>query len=821
MKVSLGWVKEFVNLDGILIQTITDRLTEATCEVESVTHLYEHVAQVKVAEIVGIKPHPASDKLQLVSINHGTQAAPQVLEVVCGARVKLTDIVPFAPVGTVLPGIGRLAEREIKGVKSIGMLCSQAELDLGDDASGLWRLNDLVEWDAVGQTLGAVLKIESDICLDIDNKSITHRPDLWGILGLARELAAIFRRPFSNPFNAQWRNQWPQEGRGANPITLSVKNKNCLGYAGISVDNVNAQTASPLWMQIRLRTQGVKSHGLLVDVSQYVMLEMGMPTHFYDRASIRDNFLQVKDVGADSAFTTLDGKRYDLLHDDVMIHDSSKGFVLAGIMGGANSMVEDTTTAIFIESAVWAAGSLRKTSARIGLRTDASIRYEKSLDVHAIYDAMWRCFELLKQHIPQASLNGDAVSSYWAEYAPEAITVQLAQIRGILGVPVETEEAMAILQSLEYTAEVGEDDVLEVYPPSFRNTKEPLRVADIAEEVGRMYGYGRIVPMAPLWPLTPQLLSARVQFERKVQDFFVLHAQSIEIFTHPLIGEVLLEQAKWLQNDEALKMISSTAVNHDRLRSSLVPSFLAVAQLNARHYANFKVFEFARVHSSAERGGYTEHTHVGAMFYGQSHNPFMDLVNVTEQLINYLNIPIKLVSAQSDTPLLPSAWSGRHPQEVWYLESDGAIVGVIHSIHPSMMMHLKMKGNLALLQLNATAFVNKPMPERVAYTPIVRYQTSRFDSTWVLTGDQVASDLLDKLAVAYEQKRIPALQEWRFLDHFENKACGVRTVTVRVIFQKDDGTLSGDELKFYEEQVVQVLREAGYLMHGLKVSKGE
>lgn len=818
MKVSLGWVKEFVNLDGISVDTIMVRLTEATCEVESVTRLYEHVAQVKIAQIVAIKPHPASDKLQLVSINHGTKDAPQVLEIVCGAVVQLNDFVPFAPVGTVLPMIGQLTERAIKGVKSAGMLCSQAELDLGDDTSGLWRLNDLVDVGAVGHTLGSVLKIKSDICLDIDNKSITHRPDLWGITGLARELAAIFKRPFNNPYNAIWRNQWQVTGRGTNPITLSIKNSHCLGYAGISVDHVDAQAVSPLWMQIRLRTQGVKSHSLLVDVSQYVMLEMGMPTHFYDRSRIAGSTLQIKDMGANSSFITLDGKSYDLLQSDVMIHDQRKAQVLAGIMGGVDSMIQPTTTELFIESAVWVAGSLRKTSARIGLRTDASIRYEKSLDVHMIYDAMWRCFELIKQHTPQATLNGDVVSSHWAEYSPEMISVPLAQIRGLLGVPIKAEEAMAILQSLEYTTLLNKE-VLEVYPPSFRNTKELLRVADIAEEVGRIYGYGRIVPMAPLWPLTPQTLSSRVLFERKVQDFFVLHAQSMEIFTHPLIGEALLEQAKWVQEDAQLKMISSTVVNHDRLRSSLVPSFLAVAQINARHYPMFKVFEFARVHSSVATGGYKEHNHVGAMFYSQSHNPFMELVNVTEKLVSYLNIPVKLVCSQADTPFLPHTWAGRHPLEVWHLEANGEVVGVIHSVHPSLMLHLKMKGHLALLQLNVTTFVDKPMNERLAYMPIVRYQSSRFDSTWVLTKGQVASDLLEKLTQAYAEKRVPTLQEWRFLDYFENKESGVRTVTVRVVFQKDNGTLSGDELKSYEEQVMQVLREAGYQLHRLTVEE--
>lgn len=500
-----------------------------------------------------------------------------------------------------------------------------------------------------------------------------------------------------------------------------------------------------------------------------------------------------------------------------MIHDRRAGLVLAGIMGGASSMISPETTQIFIESAVWAAGPLRKTSARLGLRTDASIRYEKSLDVHAIHDVLWRCFELIQHTLPQASLNGYAVSSQWPAYQPEMIAVPLPKISALLGVPIEAKEACAILHRLEYTVEL-DDEILEVYPPSFRNTKEPLGVADIIEEVGRIYGYGRIVPTAPLWPLTPQTLSPRVQFERKVQDFFVLQAQCMEIYTHPLIGEALLEQAKWTQEDESLKMISSTAVNHDRLRSSLVPSFLAVAQLNARHFSAFKVFELARVHRSGVDGGYIERHQIGAMFYSQSSNPFMPLVNAVEKLISYLHIEVKLVESSNDSLFLPQAWAGRHPLEVWHLEASGVIIGAIHSLHPSMMLALKMKGHLAMLQLDVTAFMDEPVKEWVEYTPFVRYQTSRFDSTWVLTEGQVASALLDVLAKAHADKRVSTLKEWRFLDHFENKASGVRTVTVRVIFQKEDGTLSGDELKACEEQVVQVVREAGYQMHGFKAA---
>ena len=293
MKISLDWIKEFTDIPSdITAQELGMKFTLSTCEVEGVEATNEHMDAVTVAQITAIEPHPDADKLNLVSF----KTAEGEKRVVCGApNVAVGLKVPFAPIGTTLPGGFTLEPKKIRGILSEGMLCAEDELGLGDGHDGLLVL---AEDAVIGTTMSELMGLKKDVLLDIDNKSITHRPDLWGHYGMAREFAAVFKNPLKKPFSEEWMAKM----RGfftsdASPVTISVQEGSaCLGYLGLSVDNVTVKP-SPSWMQQRLIACGLRPINNIVDISNYVMLELGQPNHLFDRDTIQGGKIIVKEMG--------------------------------------------------------------------------------------------------------------------------------------------------------------------------------------------------------------------------------------------------------------------------------------------------------------------------------------------------------------------------------------------------------------------------------------------------------------------------------------------------------------------------------------------
>ena len=344
-----------------------------------------------VAKITAVEPHPDADKLRLVSFNAGTAGSGRV---VCGApNCEIGMKVPYAPVGTTLPIGFTLEPKKIRGILSEGMLCAEDELGLSDAHEGLMELDPAAP---EGTTMADYLKTAPSVVLDIDNKSITHRPDLWGHYGMAREFSAAFGCARKNPYSREWQESMLNKfGSGKSPVTITVEPASyCRAYYGYTVKGITV-TESPKWMQRRLLDCGMRPINSIVDISNYVMLEMGQPNHIFDRNTIEGGRIIVRQVGRDEEFVTLDEQPRQLIADDTVIADTKKPLVIAGIMGGLNSGVTGSTTEVFVEVANFVDVDVRKSSTRIGLRTDSSLRYEKSLDPLALKPTALRILELL------------------------------------------------------------------------------------------------------------------------------------------------------------------------------------------------------------------------------------------------------------------------------------------------------------------------------------------------------------------------------------------------------------------------------------------
>ncbi|MBF0299163.1 MAG: phenylalanine--tRNA ligase subunit beta [Oligoflexia bacterium] len=866
MLISIDWIKDFVDLDNIkdkdksiTKKEIQDKVTITTAEVEEVNEtVSELFIKVRVVEIKSIKRHPDAEKLNLVTFSLGSEFGSgnesELKEVVCGAaNVRVGLKVPYAPLGSKFPDGLVLEAKKIRGVVSCGMLCSSKELGLGENSNGLL---ELPEQTKVGITFAEYLGEKSDVILNIDNKSLTHRPDLWGHFGMAREIAAMFETPLKNRFSNEWEKKMLAKipagsssasgasGASKSPIKIYFEGESAgLSYYGLSVSGVKI-AESPEWMKRRLKNVGLRAINNIVDISNYVMLELGIPLHIFDRDLINDDKVIIRRVGGSEniLFKTLDEIERELIPTDTIIANSKKPLVVAGIMGGLESGVNDNTTNIFIEVANWKAALIRRTSTRLGLRTESSQRYEKSLDSMLLKRNLLRTLELVLEFCPTAKVEGGieyAGEKGDLEKAPLILETSAESISKQLGQQITLERMKEIFEALEFQVgekgreknqEKGQEKgsvLLEITVPSFRATKDIDCEADLVEEIGRMIGYDTIKLVAPTSTIKTTRLSYTKEFHRQIQDFFVLHGKCLEIFTYPLVGERTLKDALWDKLRDAtsphylnqdLVLINALSKDHDRMRPSLIPSLLEAASLNQKYYDNFRLFEIGRFfdRETTKTGDNTfnnafvdEKNMLGLALFDKQENMFIEAANLIENLFKYckLKVDLKEEIARLANKYIPVNWPGKHPKEFLNIMALGKIVGGIVTINPFIYKNFKMKGNLTIAVVDLSLFEESEGKQRtkINYKPIAKYPSATFDCTVIAESKIYVAQILDVL----KKMKMNELVDCKIVDIFpmnNNK----KAVTVRNIFLDELQTLESERIKKCEDQVVATLAKSGF-----------
>lgn len=803
MLISTDWIKDFVELpENLTPKEIGEKFTLGTAEVEDVITISAHLEVIRVAEILSIEPHPEADKLNLVTFNFGGKEPKRV---VCGAsnvRVGLRTM--YAPLGVTLPNGLTLEPKKIRGVLSEGMLCSEEELGFAEESEGII---DLPSDAPIGVTAMEYYNEKKDVLLDVDNKSLTHRPDLWGHYGQAREFAAVFEKTLKNPFDNKWRDSLLSKiGNGSSPISPKVdKDSACLSYFGLSIDGVTVGE-SPLWMQKRLKAVGSRPINSIVDISNYVMLELGIPNHIFDRSEIKGE-LSIKRLGTEAEFTTLDEEKRSLVAFDTVICDSERPLCLAGIMGGLNSGVTEKTTNVFIEVANWKAAEVRRTSTRLGLRTDSSQRYEKTLDSKLCERTLLRILELILELNPNAKVVGkieyDGVDLN--SISTVEIETSFTKICSTLGKDISNDKIVSILTTLDFDVNaVG--DTLKLKVPSYRATKDIECEADIIEEVGRIIGYDNIESSSPKLDIFPVKLSPAQKLHRKARDYMVYNASSFEVMTYPMIGEKLYEKANWPVSRE-LELINSISKDAELMRTSMIPSLLEAAALNTKNMSKFRFFELGRTYHKDDKSFARENSELAIVFFDKEKSPFMELLNTVEGLLGALNIPGDICEKHPKfkNEVLPEDWSGAHPFEFLNIRIMGKMKGVVSSIHPIALRSFKIKGNLAVAILDLTAIEQSEQKDKTKYTPLAKFPSSNFDCTVVAKTDVSVATLLQET----KKLKIKELVDMKVADVFtmnENE----KAVTLRATFFDANQTLSGDFITEASNKVVDVLEKAGY-----------
>ena len=579
MFLSMNWISDFVDLSGLDKLKLINQFSLSTAEVENDIYFKgSDLSGVVVAEIKSVENHPDSKKLHLLKVDAGES---ELTDVVCGApNVRVGMKTAFAKVGAKIGEI-EIAPRKLAGYLSNGMCCSEKEIGISDDNSGIMEITDDIP---NGTDLKSVYAID-DIIFEVDNKSLTNRPDLWGHYGIAREFAALSGRPLKNIGGVEL-----SKYDSLPKVDMKIEDSLCQRYSCLQVENIK-RTVSPVDMRIRLYYCGMRAINFLADLTNYLMLEMGQPMHAFDSRKVEK--IRIKRFDTPFTFQTLDGVERNIDENTLMICNDNTPVAIAGIMGGLDSEIVDDTTTLTLESATFNAASVRKSTVRLAHRTDASMRYEKCLDPEMTVTAIARFVELLQKYDDGASVVSALTDDYAYHYDNVELKFDKAFVDKYTGIDISNDTIVKTLKSLGFGVEL-ENNSFTVDVPSWRATKDVTMKADIIEEITRIYGYDNFdvhTAVAPLYPVRP---SIEKTVEDKIKDLLVKRFSLHEL--HSYVWSYYDElKAIGLDADGVIKLDGATNPNIETIRRSIIPTQLCQVKSNTSFALRFGIFEIGRV----------------------------------------------------------------------------------------------------------------------------------------------------------------------------------------------------------------------------------
>lgn len=650
MYLSLNWVKDWIKLPKDLAsKQLALDFTMAIVEVEEVIYRGELLKDIVVGKINEITKHPDADRLQVCQVDIGEK----VEQIICGGtNLNKGMLVAVAKVGSRVKWHGQgdlvaMAKTKIRGLESNGMIAASEEIGLEKlfPQKSDREILDLSSLKLkVGQPLAEALEL-NDTIIDIDNKSINHRPDLWGQYGLARELAAIYKLKLKDYTNFELK------GKNEVKLKVTVEDKaDCFRYLGMVIKNIKVND-SPWWLKKRLEAVGIRPINNIVDVTNYVMYELGQPMHAFDAKHIEGHHIQVKQARKGEKFVTLDGVNRKLPEGSLMIADAKKYVALAGIMGGQNSEISSDTSEVILESANFRAAGIRRTSTAIGLRSESSARFEKALDPVLAGLAIRRAAELILKFCPEAYIASNLVDVDNNPFKPISLEVPEDLINNRFGVTIPTAEIKDILKRLQFDLKYKAKTFF-ITVPSFRATKDISIPEDIVEEVARIYGYDNIKFELPYVNIKSPDINLSHVATKDIRRWLSLTQKYYEIYNYPFTNQTWAKKLG-LELNNHLKVKNALSPEQAYLNISLLPNLLARAEDNIRWFDEFKIYELERVFDKIGKSIYhTDNTKkkflpkqdkylTGVEVSKKSKaDLFLSVKGMFESLMDYLNIKI-------------------------------------------------------------------------------------------------------------------------------------------------------------------------------------
>ena len=777
MYVSMNWISEYVDLTGLDREELIHRFTLSTAEVEDVYHYGTEINGVVVAEITKIDEHPNSKKLHLLELNLGDHTD----RCVCGApNVRVGMRVPFAPLGASVKGM-TIGEATIAGVKSCGMCCSAAELGIADSSNGLLELPS----DApLGRPVKELYAFD-DIVFEVDNKSLTNRPDLWGHYGIAREFSAIAKRPLK-PLALDDLSKYDT----LDPVPLGgIDGELCYRYSAIRAEHIQ-KTVSPIDMQIRLYYCGMRAISLLADLTNYVMLELGQPTHAFDSRKV--GTIGVQRYPEPFLFKTLDGTERKIDPETLMITSDGNPVAVAGVMGGENSEIVADTDSVTLECATFSAVSVRKTSSRIGLRTDASMRYEKTLDPELCKIAAARFLNLLLSIDPGAKVSSRYTDCYQYRYPDIDLHFTKAFVDRYTGIDICDAQIEDTLLRLGF--EVRRDGAaFDVKVPSWRATKDVTIPADVIEEITRIYGYDNFrieTTMSALRPVKPMQVKAD---EAAVKDALVKSFGLHEVHTYLWCDAKKLNELK-IPLPENVSLLNGMNPDTTVLRTAMMHTLLPVLRENRFYAPAFGIFEIGRTVKGVKPDGTANERRtlgVALLSHDKERTAFLGARDMIASILYDLRR-----KQPTFTRVQPqNCWE--HPANTAAIVLDGKPIGTISTVHPEIAAQIDKKASLVTLELDMDALSEIPGDE-LTYREPSRFPGIDIDLSFVVDKDVTFADVTRP----FYADRDETLSDITLVDIYEAEG---KSLTIRLSFVSPVKTLQKQEVQAYIDRILDVL----------------
>ena len=781
MFLSMNWISDFVDLSGLDKMDLIRRFSLSTAEVENEIFLKgSDFSGIVVAEIKEIENHPKSEKLHLLKVDIGEA---ELVDVVCGApNVRVGMKTAFAKVGARLGEI-TIAPRPLAGYMSNGMCCSEKEIGISDDNSGIMDILDDVK---NGTDLKDIYEID-DIVFEVDNKSLTNRPDLWGHYGIAREFASLAGRPLK-PIPQVDLSQYDNLPK----VDLKIEDPLCQRYSCLQVENIK-KNVSPVKMRIRLFYCGMRGINLLADLTNYLMLEMGQPMHAFDSRKVEK--IRIKRFDKPFVFQTLDGIDRNIDENTLMICNDNTPVAIAGIMGGLDSEIVEDTTTLTLESATFNAASIRKSTVRLAHRTDASMRYEKCLDPEMTVPAIGRFVNLLQEIDPDAKVVSALTDEYAYHYPQVTLDFDKAFIDKYTGIEIANDTIVNTLNSLGFKA-TNDGDKFTVEVPSWRATKDVTIKADIVEEITRIYGYDNFdvhTASAPLYPVRAQ---AEKTVEDRIKDVLVHRYSLHEV--HSYVWQYYDEyKALGIEIEDNIKLQNATNPNIETIRKSIIPTQLCQIKVNTNYAPDFGIFEVGRtVDGLKDDGMCDEHKKLCVTLYSKTKS----LETLYIELSTMLSVMADNIKhkALEFTPM-EATLSYEHPRNLNEISCDGVVLGKIGVVHPTVSKKIDKKASIVFAEIDVSAF-SQLTDAGIHYAEPSKFPAIDVDLSFV-------SETFAPIGKAIKDAECPLIKKVEVTDTYRDE--NGKSITTRITFSHPEKTLTRDEVMDVANSIIDNLAKDG------------
>ncbi len=787
MKISLNWLQKFVELTETDHNKIKKIVTAQIAEVETMENTGDHLKNIVLGRVEKLMPHPNADKLQIVMVNDGKST----IKVVCGgSNLKEGMKMAYAKIGAICRWHGnqvvKMEKVKIRGKESSGMICASEEIGL-TEMFPKTEDKEIVDLSHIDQPIGTPLAKAlgmDDTVIDIDNHAITNRADLFSHRGFAREFVANGLAKWKKRSMEVKPIQFPNTPL---PIEINIADPElCSRYLATYITDVEVKE-SPKWLKQYLTACGVRPISNIVDITNFVMLELGMPMHAFDLDQIKGENWTMRESKKGEKLITLDEKEFELFEGVTVFDDGNELFDLCGVMGGLHSGINMKTNKILIHAPVYNPTLVRKAMRGLGQVTDAGIIYEKGVNNEVAMDAMLRTIELILEICPNARLTSKLLEIN--NYKPENRVIKLSKdyLKKLLGIEVSEKEVEKILTSLGFKVSTKKEEY-EVKIPSWRLGDVNIP-ADLAEEIGRVYGYDNIPSIIPTCNIEPVAKKPRRVYEKQIKDQLVSFGCN-EIYTFAFLGEALLNKSGSKSNRDTIEVTNPISGDMALMRQSLLPRTLQTIANNLRYKKEFTLFELSKTYHKKECKPH-EQSELIIASVGKS---FREIQGIAEELGLNLN-----PTDEHEIHHHP----GRHAN----LILRGQKVGHFYELHPLIQKNFDIKGKVMIVEVNIEKIHEMNIEHHPKYSEIPKYPSVQLDISLLINKKDLAESYLK--AIQKTDKKL--IRKVELIDEYtgDKIEADKRSLTYSITYRADDRTLKEEEVNAIHAKVLENIKKVG------------